>query len=183
VAKVAFSPIFKDMLVTCSLEGEIFFFEVSGNADLNRYDPLCMVRLPEETKVTDLKWDFESKFIVVATESGRIYQIKKPEREQVDNKATYEIENYPMQVWKIKMMHEQMKKNQAKDAEEEEKKKRLRLRGLLQEDDEEEEEDWDPEAITAFTYLPDMPNKFIIASKGLFGGFFYLCDFNEERPL
>jgi len=65
-------------------------------------------------------------------------------------------------MWQIKMMFDQMKKNQAKDAEEEEKKKRLRLRGLLKEDEEDEDEDWDPEPITAITYIPDKENLFII---------------------
>jgi len=66
VIKLAYSPIFKDMLVTCSAEGEIFFFEVNGTSDLNKYEPLCMINLPEKTKVNDLKWDYESKHIIVA---------------------------------------------------------------------------------------------------------------------
>lgn len=51
------------------------------------------------------------------------------------------------------------------------------------ENDNEEEEDWDPEAITAITYVPEKEGQFIVGSKGQFAGFFYLCDFKNERPI
>lgn len=76
-----------------------------------------------------------------------------------------------------------MKKNQKKDPEEEEKKKRMRLRGELPKEEDEPEENWDPEPILACLYTQDGTGRFIIASQGLFQGFYYICDFNSLRPL
>mmetsp|Transcript_1195 Transcript_1195/g.1227 ORF Transcript_1195/g.1227 Transcript_1195/m.1227 type:complete len:109 (-) Transcript_1195:3384-3710(-) len=76
-----------------------------------------------------------------------------------------------------------MKKNQKKDEEEEEKKRRMRLRGELPKEEEEEDEDWDPEPILACQYVGDGSDRFIVSSQGLFSGYLYICDFNQERPL
>ena len=97
-----------------------------------------------------------------------------------------------------------MKKNQKKDEEEEEKKRRARLRGELKNEENlkntftlndiihyrsfqqnEEEEDWDPEGITKVCYneLDDAKNCFIVGTKGQYKGFYYLCNFNSDRPL
>lgn len=75
-----------------------------------------------------------------------------------------------------------MKKNQKKDEEEEEKKRRLRLRGQLEEE-EEEEEDWEPEALKCIAYTSDDTENFIVGATGQYNGFFYLCNFKNERPL
>jgi len=78
-----------------------------------------------------------------------------------------------------------MKKNQKKDEEEEEKKRRARLRGELKEEDNEAEENWDPESITKVCYneAEDPQNNFIIGATGEYKGFFYLCSFDQPRPL
>jgi hypothetical protein len=92
-------------------------------------------------------------------------------------------DSVPIKEWKIKMMEFQMKKNQQKDEVEEEKKRRLRLRGELPKEEEEEEEDWDPEPILACQYMEDGTGRFMITSQGLYGGYFYICDFKNPRPL
>ena len=174
----------KDMLVTASKDGEIFFFEVNGAADLNLYEPLCMVHLPEGKVINDMKWDFDSTKIIVACESGDVYELRKPEKDAIDrNRETYELFDYPMRHWQMKMMEEAMKKNQKKDEEEEEKKRRLKLRGLLVDDEDEEEENWDPDAITSISYVLEKPDCFIVGSKGQYAGYYYLCQFGQERPL
>lgn len=76
-----------------------------------------------------------------------------------------------------------MKKNQKKDEEEEERKRRARLRGELPPEEEEEEEDWDPDAILVACYMPEKADQFLIASKGQYAGYMYLCQFGEPRPL
>jgi len=45
------------MLVTAARNGEIFFFETNGHSNLELYEPLCMLRLPENSQINDLKWD------------------------------------------------------------------------------------------------------------------------------
>lgn len=44
-------------LVTASRNGEIFFFDVNGHLDLGKYNPICLLQLPAEALINDLKWD------------------------------------------------------------------------------------------------------------------------------
>ena len=84
----------------------------------------------------------------------------------------------------MKMMEFQMKKNQKKDEAELEKIKRMRLRGELpMEEEEEEDEDWDPEAICTIKYANDTNERFIVTSTKLYVGYYYICSFENERPL
>jgi len=170
------------MMVTASSNGELFFFEVNGFSDLGKYEPLCLVQLPDASCVTDLKWDGTSSKILVSCANGWVYELPKPNPANINNRETFLVDDYPMRSWKIKMMEFQMKKNQKKDEEEEERKRRMRLRGELPPEEEEEEEDWDPEAITVVAYMNDESDRFLIASEGQFAGFMYMCKFGEDRP-
>ena len=172
-------------LVTAASNGEIFFFEINGHLDLGKCQPICMLKLSDCKRINDLRWNAESTKILVATESGHVYEIERPDPAKVDTHDSYLIENYPMRRWQMKMMEFQMKKNQKKDEEEEEKKRRARLRGELKNEENEEEEDWDPEGITKVCYneQDDAKNSFIVGTKGQYKGFYYLCNFNSDRPL
>ena len=167
VIKLAFSPS-QTMLVTAARTGEIFFFETNGHNNLELYAPLCMMKLPEGSLINDLKWDQNSSKIIIACETGFVYELNKPNKDRINNTESFEVElaNHPHRVWKMKMMEFQMKKNQKKDEEEEERKRRLRLRGQYVEGDDDEEEDWDPDAITSIAWVPDQDNQFMIGSKG-----------------
>lgn len=105
VTRIAYSPA-QTMLVTCSREGEIFFFETNGHADLELYEPLCMLRLPENNEINDMKWDQNSTKIIVACQSGYVYEISKPNRDKINNTESFEIQLADCQhrVWKMKMM-------------------------------------------------------------------------------
>ena len=63
IVRVKYSPD-NTMLVTASLTGEIFFFLVSGHDNLQKYEPLCMVKVPveegETVHINDLRWDSTS---------------------------------------------------------------------------------------------------------------------------
>ena len=157
------------MLVTVSVDGEIFFFNISGTEYLQKYEPLCLVKLPiEKGTVTDLQWDSNSERILVSATNGQVYEVRRPRDVEVDNTETFLVENIPIKIWQIKMMEQQMRKNQKKDEEEEEKKRRMRLRGELPKEEEEEDEDWEPEAILATNYLNDGSGRFYVSSTGLF---------------
>jgi WD40 repeat protein len=110
IKSVRFSPS-QSMLVTCSTKGDIFFFEVNGHGDLALYEPICLVKLPDEALVSDLKWDKNSQKVLVSSESGYVYELHKPVKGQVNNKETYLVEDYPYRSWRIKMMEFQKKKN------------------------------------------------------------------------
>ena len=109
---LAYSPA-QTMLVTASRNGEIFFFETNGHNDLELYKPLCMIRLPEKSQINDLKWDQNSAKIIVACQSGFVYEINKPNKDRINNTETYEVQlsDTTHRVWKMKMMEFQMKKN------------------------------------------------------------------------
>lgn len=54
------------MFVSASKDGEIFFFNISGLDDIQKYEPLCLIKLPDEhTKINDLRWDSNSSNILV----------------------------------------------------------------------------------------------------------------------
>lgn len=137
------------MLCTASDKGDVFFFECDGLSDLQRYDPLCTVKLPDNAGCTDFKWNPDDNSVIFGTTTGYVYQIRRPKPSEIKNKDSYLWENADIKKWRIKMMEFQMQKNQKKDEAEEEKKRRMRLRGELPPEDEEPEEDWDPERIYA----------------------------------
>ena len=59
----------------------------------------------------------------------------------------------------------------------------MRLRGELKAEEEEEEEDWDPDEITKVCYMNDESGKFLFGSQGQYAGYYYMGDFDEERPI
>ena len=98
-------------LVTASRNGEIFFFDINGHLELGKYNPICLLNLTGSKRINDLKWDSSSQRILVACESGYLYEIERPDPAKLDTSDSYLIENYPMRTWKMKMMEFQMKKN------------------------------------------------------------------------
>ena len=79
------------------------------------------------------------------------------------------------------MMDFQMKKNQAKDPEEEERKRRAKLRGELKDEEDEKEEEWEPEKITAVSYMNDNSGHFLVGSVGKYAGYYYRCKFDGDQ--
>ncbi len=73
VVRVKYSPD-NQMLVTASEDGDIFFFGID-TANLQRYEPLCLIQVPSDspTRVTDLRWDSNSSKILVGCSNGRVY--------------------------------------------------------------------------------------------------------------
>jgi len=112
VVKLAYSPS-QTMLVTAARNGEIFFFETNGHSDLSLYEPLVMLRLPEGHSINDLKWDANSSKVIIACESGHVYELNKPIKDKINNTESFEVPlgRYPHRVWRMKMMEFQMKKN------------------------------------------------------------------------
>lgn len=168
------------MLCAAGKDGTMFFFETAHDK-YDWLDPICMIQL--EAEINDFTWHNNSNKILVACKNGRVYEVDRPDKTKLDVKESYLVElNY--RYWQIKMMEFQMKKNQKKDEAELEKIKRMRLRGELpMEEEEEEDEDWDPESIFTVRYTMDDSGKFIVTSGGLFIGYYYICQFGNERPL
>jgi len=136
-----------------------------------------------DSEINDCTWNSTSTKFLVGCKNGVVYEITKPEKNKIDTKESFEVE-LNMRMWKIKMMEFQMKKNQKKDEAELEKIKRMRLRGELpMEEEEEEDEDWEPEPILTIRYTSDSPDRFIITATGLYVGYYYICSFDNERPL
>ena len=167
------------MLATAGEDGTVFFFETAHDK-YDWLDPICMIQL--ESGINDFTWNTSSTKILVACKNGRVYEINRPEKEKLDVKESFLVE-LETRYWQIKMMEFQMKKNQKKDEAELEKIKRMRLRGELpMEEEEEEDEDWDPEPIFTVKYTKDDTGRFIVTSGGLYIGYYYICQFDKERP-
>ena len=105
IIKIQYSPS-QTMLVTASRTGEIFFFETNGHQNLELYEPLCMMQLPDDSLINDLKWDQNSSKIIIACESGYVYEINKPNKDRINNTESFEVQlaDHPHRVWKMKMM-------------------------------------------------------------------------------
>ena len=70
------------------------------------YTPLCMMKLPEGSLINDLKWDQNSSKVIIACESGYVYEINKPNKDRINNTESFEVTlaDHPHRVWKMKMM-------------------------------------------------------------------------------
>lgn len=172
-------------LVTASKTGDVFFFEMDGYSDLQMFEPLCTIKMPDDAHINDFKFCADDKHILFACKNGRVYKIRRPDPKEINNSDSYLWENPPIQTWTIKLMEFQMKKNQKKDEEEEARKKRMRLRGELPMEDEDEEEVWEPQSIrTIQPFINDQgKEQFIVSSEGQFNGFLYVGDYENERPV
>lgn len=176
------------MFATASAEGDVFFFECEGTGNMQKYEPLCTVRLAD-ARINAARWEPDDKSIVFACDNGRLYKVRRPEPEEIDNKESYYWDNADVKEWCIKIMEFQMAKNQKKDPEEEEKKRRMRLRGELPPEEDEPEEVWEPQPLTTMTPYPteDGKPRYLVATAGgaqdKFAGYLYVCDFDAERPV
>lgn len=130
-----------------------------------------------------MTWDKSSDKLLLACSNGYLYEYKRPSSKEIDNSVSYLVNSLVCRKWRMKMMEFQMKKNQQKDEEEEEIKRRKRLRGELPKEEDEEEEDWAPESILTCVYAEDGTGRIYVTSLGQYAGFFYLVDFQQERPL
>jgi WD40 repeat protein len=173
------------LLVTASAAGNIFFFELDPHSDIQKFEPLCTVKLPDEAQILDFKWDPEDQMLFFGCKNGRVYEVQRPNPKKIDNSDTYYWHDAQFKMWEIKLMESQMEKNQKKDEAEEEKKRRMRLRGELPPEDEEPEEVWEPMPIrTILPYKNEVgKTEFIVSSEGKFNGLLYVCQMDEERPL
>lgn len=79
IAKIKYAPD-NTMFATASVEGEIFFFIIAGQGNLQKYEPLCLVKIPSEEPITvnDLRWDSDSAHLMVGCSNGRVYEISRP---------------------------------------------------------------------------------------------------------
>jgi len=153
------------MLCTASLTGDIFFYVMDGHKDTQLYEPLCTLKLPNNSGINDFSWNPDDKSVLFGCNNGSVFQVDRPDPTEIDNSDSYYWDQARVKEWVIKIMEFQMQKNQKKDEAEEEKKRRMRLRGELQEE-EETEEVWDPQAIrTIIPFLnKDGVQQFLITS-------------------
>jgi WD40 repeat protein len=47
------------LLATASSAGNVFFFDLDPHSDIQKFEPLCTVKLPDEAEILDFKWDPE----------------------------------------------------------------------------------------------------------------------------
>lgn len=67
------------LFVTASNKGAIFFFDIDGNLDVQRYDPLCTIDLPEGAHINDFKWSPGEQSLMFACSNGFVYEVDRPD--------------------------------------------------------------------------------------------------------
>ena len=92
------------MFVTASKKGSIFFFEIDGLMDVQKYDPLCTVDLPEGGLINDFKWAHDEESLLFGCNNGYVYEVMRPNPNKIDNKDSYYWDNAPIKDWGIKIM-------------------------------------------------------------------------------
>lgn len=92
------------MMCTASVAGDIFFFECDGLSDLQKYEPLCTVKLPNDAGITDFKWNPDDDSVIFGCTTGFVYSVRRPKASEINNKDTYLWENADIKTWRIKMM-------------------------------------------------------------------------------
>jgi WD40 repeat protein len=103
IAGIKFTKDLK-MCCTASKTGDVFFFEIDGNMDIQKFDPLCTVKLPENSGVNDFKWNQDDNSIIFGCNNGYVFEIRRPKASEIDNKDSYLWENPDIKTWKIKIM-------------------------------------------------------------------------------
>ena len=92
------------LLVTCSKAGHIFFFETDPNSDIQKYEPLCTVKLPDDAEILDMKWDPDDTSIYCGCRNGRVYEVARPVPKKIDNSDTYYWDDAEIKTWEIRVM-------------------------------------------------------------------------------
>lgn len=92
------------MFCTASVTGDIFFFNCDGMSDLQLYEPLCTVKLPDKAGITDFKWNPDDNSVIFGCDNGFVHQVRRPKPNEINSKDSYLWEDVDMQSWRIKMM-------------------------------------------------------------------------------
>jgi hypothetical protein len=109
---------------------------------------------------------------LVGCKDGSIVEIEAPKEEDCDTTETYLKEDLNVKRTFIKMMEFQKPQKDEDDF----------LLGIEDKRDDVEVE-WEPEAIMSMVYWDQDCNEFLVAVEGQFNGFYYVMNFDEERPL
>ncbi len=77
---------------------------MDGNGDIQKFEPLCTVKLPDDSGVNDFKWNQDDNSIIFGCNTGYVYEIRRPKPNEIDNKDSYQWINPDMKTWRIKIM-------------------------------------------------------------------------------
>jgi len=61
------------MLVTGSIKGDVFFFDIDGSDNIQKFDALCTVKLPDDGGINDFKFTDDDKSIIFGCNTGFVY--------------------------------------------------------------------------------------------------------------
>ncbi|KRX11116.1 WD40-repeat-containing domain [Pseudocohnilembus persalinus] len=150
--------------------GDLFIIEQS-QSDLQTIEPFCLYETKLE--INDMQWDKLGEKLLFACQDGRIYENQVLKKEECDNSDTY-LKEFVTKSWEIKMMEFQKPKTEEMD-----------LTFLLKHknDDKKEIEEWGPAPIISATYYDASCNKIMISVAGKYKGYYYLVDWNQDRPI
>jgi len=92
------------MLCTASSKGDVFFFNMDGHKDTQMYEPLCTVKLPEDSCVNSFKWNPDDQSVIFGCSNGMVHQVDRPKPDEIDNSDSYYWDDARIKSWTIKIM-------------------------------------------------------------------------------
>jgi len=162
-------------LVATTRSGSLFFLEINPQKPQD-LEPFCLIELG--IQINDLCWNEDSRRLLLACEDGQVIELTVPEKDECVTTETYlkDLSEIRLRSYTIRMMESQKPKHDEMED--------LLLgwkdhKALKEKQDEE----WEPSPILSCTYVDAEGSQFICSVDGKFQGFYYVCSFEQERPI
>lgn len=162
-----------ETLAVLSHEGEIFFLNVEPDRSQGglKIEPICIH--PTQKTINYMTWGERMNTLLISTDKGEVIEMEVPSLKDFNSAETYLNENIKKRTYTICMMEFQKPKIDEKD-----------LNFLMMEDNAERQEvEWEPASVSAVIYLDEDEGKFLCASEGQYAGYYYICQFDQRRPI
>mmetsp|Transcript_16248 Transcript_16248/g.13872 ORF Transcript_16248/g.13872 Transcript_16248/m.13872 type:complete len:351 (-) Transcript_16248:313-1365(-) len=163
------------ILAVATRKGEVFFLEMDHSKPQN-FEPYCLLDLGFQ--INDMSWHEDSSKLLFACEDGKVREMRIPQKYECDTSESYHKDTsfIDFKSYTIKMMEFQKPKlDEYEEFMLARKDPRLIKEKL--------EEEWDPAPVLACSYLDTEGSKFVCSAADKYLGYFYICNFDEDRPI
>ena len=161
-----------ELMAVLSQEGELFFLSVKSAASRGGlvFKPICIH--PMNKKVNYIMWGKHSERLLLATATGEVIELDVRDVTSFDSSETYLNDSIPSRSYSICMMEFQKPKIDEND-----------IKFLMEDNVEHQEVEWDPASISAVHYINEEEGEFICAAEAEYAGYYYICRFDQKRPI
>lgn len=81
------------MCVTGSKTGDVFFFMMDPVRNVQQFEPLCTIKLPDDSCINDFRWKDDDQHVIFGCKNGKVFKVRRPEASEIDNSDSYLWEN------------------------------------------------------------------------------------------